>query len=135
MIITLTSDADVFTFVQYLIHKNMLAQYFETITIKDEDSDDYLRYLTNLRSEAPIRVGTSAPCVSTKDASYKPWTDTERETLQQSINLNKTPTEIAKQFGRTVNAIRSYAINYLNTGYRNDTWVPLNRPAGDTNGS
>jgi hypothetical protein len=135
MIITLTSDSDVFTFVQYLIHKNMLAQYFETITIKDEDSDDYLRYLTSLRTEAPVRVSTSAQYVSSKDVSYKPWTDAERETLQQSINLNKTPAEIAKQFGRTVNAIRSYAINYLNTGYRNDTWVPINRPTGDTNGS
>jgi hypothetical protein len=135
MIITLTSDSDVFTFVQYLIHKNMLAQYFETITIKDEDSNDYLRYLTSLRSEVPIRVGTLVPCVSTRDASHKPWTDTEREVLQQSIKLNKTPTEIAKQFGRTVNSIRTYAINHLNIGYRNDTWVPINRSTGDTNGS
>jgi hypothetical protein len=58
MIITLTSDYDVLTFVQYLIHKNMLSKYFDTITIKEEDSNDYLLYIASIHTKAPIQICT-----------------------------------------------------------------------------
>lgn len=119
MKLTLTSEADIINYFNYLHQKNLLTTRYPSIELEGEEVYEFVNFT---KDEA------FQPDVYSPNEDYEEWNGKKRWSEDDIICLGEWISDeysierIASEMKRTPKAIRHQARNSFGMIYRNDTW-------------
>jgi hypothetical protein len=125
MQLTLTTENDLVTYLNFLHQRSVLTSKFPAITLEGKECSDYLQWLYSEGNEEEVDDNETTIVVSAPNVN-KSWVQEELDAMASLIFQNSHPSDIGAILKRTESGVRHKARSILNMVYQSGKWRDYN---------
>ena len=129
MKITLDTENDIVTYLNFLHQRSILTSKFPAIILEGKEAAMYMEWLfaEEPDDDEPISDDTEEVTITGHNVN-KRWSSEEESALSSLILEGLHPSDIAKALKRTEDGVRKHARRTFSMSYQNGKWRDNNYP-------